>query len=67
LARIPADEEVGLLTLPERRSFFERLLEASEDDNVFAPTPSVHSWLASLKSLESNTVWTILPGVPEVQ
>jgi ClpP class serine protease len=67
LARIPADEKVSLLSLPEHRSFFERLMESSEDDSAFTSTPSLKAWLGKLQSLASCSVWTILPGVPEVQ
>ncbi len=67
LAKIPANEKVGLLSLPEHRSFFERLLAPSEDDSAFASTPSLHAWLGKLESLENYSVWTILPGVPEMQ
>jgi protease-4 len=67
LARIPADEKVSLLLLPPHRSFFERLLETSDDDSVFAPTASLQAWLGKLKSLASYSVWTILPGVPRVE
>jgi protease-4 len=67
LAKIPADEEVSLLSLPPHRSFFERLMDISDDDSAFAPTPSLQVWLGKLKSLASYSVWAILPGVPEVQ
>jgi ClpP class serine protease len=67
LARIPANEKVSLLPLPPHRSFFERLLEPSEDEIAFAPTASLQAWLGKLKSLASYSVWTILPGVPRVQ
>jgi protease-4 len=67
LARIPADERLGLLSLPEHRSFFQRLLETPEDDSAFASPPSLHVWLGKLESLANYSVWTILPGVPEVQ
>jgi protease-4 len=67
LARIPADEKVSLLPLPPRRSFFERLLETSDDESTFAPTVSLQAWLGKLQSLGSYSVWTILPGVPRVQ
>jgi protease IV len=67
LAKIPANESVGLLMLPPRRSFFERLLDTSQDDSAFAPTPSLQVWLGKLESLASYSVWTILPGIPQVQ
>jgi protease-4 len=67
LARIPADEKVSLLSLPPHRSFFERLMDTSDDDSAFAPTPSLQVWLGKLKSLASYSVWAILPGIPEVQ
>jgi protease-4 len=67
LAKIPNSEKVGLLSLPERRSFFERLLEPTDDDSAFAPSPSLHAWLGKLQSLTDYSVWTILPGVPEVR
>jgi protease-4 len=67
LAGIPADEKVSLLPLPEHRSFFGRLLESSDDDSALAPTPSVHAWLGKLQSMANYSVWTILPGVPQVQ
>jgi protease-4 len=67
LAKIPADERVSLLMLPPHRSFFERLLETSDDDSAFAPTACLQVWLGKLKSLATYSVWTILPGVPEVQ
>jgi protease-4 len=67
LARIPPDEKVSLLPLPPHRSFFERLLETSEDESAFAPTASLQAWLGKLQSLTSYSVWTILPGVPRVQ
>ena len=66
LARIPTDEKVGLLMLPPHRSFLEWLLSASGED-TFAPTPSLKTWLGKLESLAGYSVWTILPGVPEVQ
>jgi hypothetical protein len=55
------------LSLPEHRSFFERLLEPTEDDSALAPAPSLHAWLGKLESLANYSVWAILPGVPEVQ
>jgi protease-4 len=67
LARIPPDEKVSLLPLPPHRSFFERLLEPSDEESAFAPTASLQAWLGKLKSLASYSVWTILPGVPRVQ
>ena len=66
-ARIPADEKVSLLLLPPHRSIFERLLDTSDDDSVFAPTASLQIWLDRLRSLATYSIWTILPGVPEVQ
>jgi len=39
LAKISADEHVSLLLLPEHRSFVERLMESSDDDNAFTSTP----------------------------
>lgn len=66
LAKIPADEKVGLLMLPPHISFLERLLSASSED-IFAPTPSLRTWLNKLQSLANCSVWAILPGVPEVQ
>ena len=67
MAKIPANEKVGLLALPARQSFLERLLDYDDDDNVFAPTPSVKEWIGKLKTMGNYSVWTILPGVPEVQ
>jgi protease-4 len=67
LAKIPADEKVSLMMLPPRRSFFERLLDTSQDDSAFAPNPSLRIWLGKVESLASYSVWTILPGVPQVQ
>jgi len=67
LAKIPADEKVSLLSLPEHRSFIERLLEPGDDDSVFAPAPSLRTWVGKLQSMANYSVWTILPGVPEVQ
>jgi protease-4 len=67
LAKIPANEKVSLLSLPEHRSFIERLLEPNDDDSAFAPTPSLHAWMGKLESMANYSVWTILPGVPEVQ
>jgi protease-4 len=67
LAKIPADEAVSLLSLPEHRSFVERLLEPNDDDSAFDPTPSLHAWLGKLESMANYSVWTILPGVPQVQ
>jgi ClpP class serine protease len=67
LARIPAEEKVSLLSLPAHRSFLERLMDSSDDESAFAPTPSVRVWLGKLESLASYSAWTILPGVPEVQ
>jgi len=67
LAKIPADERVSLLLLPEHHSIFERLLATSNEDAAFAPTPSLQAWLGKLKSLADYSVWTIVPGVPEVQ
>jgi protease-4 len=65
LAKIPVSEKVSLLQLPERRSFFERLMEQNGDDSAFAPVPSVQAWVNKLESLTNYSVWTILPGVPE--
>ena len=67
LAKIPADERVSLLSLPEHHSIIERLLATPDEDTAFAPTPSVQAWLGKLKSLAGYSVWTIVPGVPEVQ
>ena len=67
LAKIPAGEKVSLLSLPPHRSFFERILDTSGDDSAFATTASLKAWLGKLQSLASYSVWTILPGVPEVQ
>jgi protease-4 len=67
MAKIPADEKVGLLSLPERRPFLERLMDYEEEGDAFAPTPSVAAWLGKLKTLSSYSMWTILPGVPQVQ
>jgi len=67
LAKIPADEKVSLLSLPEHRSIFERLLATSDEDTTFAPTPSLRAWLGKLESLAGYSVWTIVPGVPEMQ
>jgi protease-4 len=67
LARIPADEKVSLVYLPPRRSLLQRLADWSGDSDAQAPTLSPRSWLRQLQSLSSYPVWTILPGVPEVQ
>jgi signal peptide peptidase SppA len=67
LAEIPAGEKVRLLRLPPHRSLFDRLLNFSDDDGVSAPVPSLPSWLGRLESLGNYSVWTILPGVPQVQ
>jgi protease-4 len=67
LAGIPAGEKVKLLRLPAHRTFFERLMDFSEDEDTFAPAPSLRSWLGRLESLGSYSVWAILPGVPEVR
>jgi protease-4 len=67
LAKIPADEKVSLLLLPPHRSLVERLLDTSDDDSAFAPTPSLQGWLSKLESLAGYSVWTILPGTPQVQ
>ncbi|MGO8787962.1 MAG: signal peptide peptidase SppA [Terriglobia bacterium] len=67
LAKIPAGENVSLLSLPPHRSFFERLLDTSGDDSAVATTASLKAWLDKLQSLTNYSVWTILPGVPEVQ
>jgi hypothetical protein len=67
LARIPADEKVSLVYLPPRRSLLQRLADWSGDSDAQAPTLSLRSWLRQLQSLSSYPVWTILPGVPEVQ
>ncbi len=67
LAKIPADEKVNLLLLPPHRSFFARLLETSGEDSTLAPPASLPVWLGKLASLASDSVWAILPGVPEVQ
>jgi len=67
LAKIPADEKVSLLSLPPHRSFLDRLLGASDNESAFAPSASLKVWLAKLNSLATYSVWTILPGVPEVQ
>ena len=67
LAKIPADEKVSLLSLPPHRSLLERLLDTSDDESAFAPSASLKVWLGKLKSLGSYSVWTILPGTPEVQ
>jgi protease-4 len=67
LAKIPADERVSLLSLPEHRSIIERLLATSDEDAALGPTPSLRVWLGKLKSLAGYSVWTIVPGVPEMQ
>jgi protease-4 len=67
LAKIPAGENVSLLSLPPHRSFFERLLDTSGDDSAVATPASLKAWLDKLQSLANYSVWTILPGVPEVQ
>ncbi|MDR3675446.1 MAG: signal peptide peptidase SppA [Acidobacteriota bacterium] len=67
LARIPASEKVSVLSLPAHRSFIERLLNSSDDDDAFASTPSLRVWLGKLQSLSTYSAWTILPGIPEVQ
>ena len=67
LAKIPPGEKVSLLLLPPHRSFFERLLDTSDDESAFAPTASLQEWLGKLKSLASSSVWMILPEVPQVQ
>jgi len=67
LAKIPTDSHVGLLTLPEHQTFFERLMAASHDDTALAPLPSIKAWLGKLESLAHYSVWTVLPGIPEVQ
>lgn len=67
LAKIPADENVSLLPLPPHRSFFDRLLDGSDDESVLASSVSLKVWLGKLKSLAGYSVWAILPGAPEVQ
>jgi protease-4 len=67
LAKIPANEGISLLSLPEHRSFLERLLEPNDDDGAFALSPSLHAWLGKLESMANNSVWAILPGVPQLQ
>jgi protease-4 len=67
LAKIPADENVSVLSLPARRSFFARLMESSEDETLFAPAPSLKASLGNLELLTSYSAWTILPGLPQVQ
>ena len=41
LAKIPADEKVSLLPLPPHRSFFDRLLDGSDDESALRPTASL--------------------------
>lgn len=67
LARIPADQHIGLLMLPQRRSFFERILDGSHDDSELATLPSLKVWMGKLESLSTYSVWTILPAIPQVQ
>jgi len=67
LAGIPAGEKVGLLPLPPRRSFIERLLEPVDEDASYAPSPSLQAWMGKLRSLANYTVWALMPGVPEVE
>jgi protease-4 len=67
LAKIPANENIGLLMLPERRSFIERLLKPNGEDGAFAPALSLQAWIGRLESLSEYSVWTIMPGVPEAQ
>jgi protease-4 len=67
LAKIPAEENVSLLALPEHRSFLERLLEPNDDEGAFAAAPSVRAWLDKLEAMANYSVWTVLPGVPQVE
>ncbi len=67
MAKIPADEKASLLALPERRPFLERLFDLEEEDSAFAPAASLQAWLSKVKTLGNYSVWTILPGVPELQ
>jgi protease IV len=67
MAKIPVSENVSLLALPARRPFFERLFDVDDDNDAFAPVPSVQAWFSKIKTLGNYSVWTILPGVPEVQ
>ena len=67
LAKIPADEKVSLMFLPERRSLLERLADMSGDNNASVQSLSPRAWLRHLESLASYPVWAILPGVPEVR
>jgi len=67
LAKIPADATVSLVFLPPRRSLLDRLLGFSSDNEDFAGVLSPRAWLRGLETLGRFPVWTILPGVPQVQ
>lgn len=67
MAKIPAGESIGLLKLPEHRSFLDRLMNRGGDDRTSGSTLSVQEWMSKLESLSEYSVWTILPGVPEAQ
>jgi protease-4 len=67
LAKIPANEKLGLMMLPERKSFFERLLSRHGDDADASPELSLGGWISRLETLSDYSIWTILPGVPEAQ
>lgn len=67
MAKIPANEKASLLILPERRPFLERLFDLEEEDSAFASAASLQAWLGRLKTLGDDSVWTVLPGVPEIQ
>ena len=55
------------MMLPERKSFFERLLSRRGDDADASPELSLGGWIRRLETLSDYSIWTILPGVPEAQ
>ncbi len=67
LARIPPSEKVILLYLPPPRSLLDKILDLASGASVFAPAASLRGWLAQIKSLARQPVWTILLGVPQLQ
>ena len=67
LARIPAGETVSLLTLPPRRSLWDKILDLAGETEALGSQVSPRAWLQGLESLAGQPVWALLPGVPEVQ
>jgi protease IV len=67
LAKIPENEAVHLEYLPAPRSFLERLLSAADGASLSGRAWEMRAWIQDVKSMASQPVWAILPGVPQVQ